>query len=52
MLYITLLDQFHPGIYKSQVVDVCEHLNKSLNKKITLVAFLSVREIRVSRPKI
>jgi len=52
MLYITLLDQFHPGIYKSQVIDVCEHLNKSLNKKITLVAFLSIREIKTERPKI
>ena len=52
MLYITLLDQFHPGIYKSQVIDVCEHLNKSLNKKITLVAFLSIREIKTAKPKI
>lgn len=52
MLYITLLDQFHPGIYKSQVVDVCEHLNKSLHKKITLIAFLSIREIKIAKPKI
>ncbi|WP_317898621.1 hypothetical protein [Aurantibacillus circumpalustris] len=45
MLYITLLDQFHPGIYSSQVVDVCHHLNKISKFKIRIVAFLSVREL-------
>ncbi len=45
MLYVTLLDQFHPGIYSSQVVDVCDHLNKRFNARIRLVAFLSLREL-------
>lgn len=45
MLYITLLDQFHPGIYSSQVIDVCYHLNKRFNAKIRVVAFLSIREL-------
>ncbi|MGE0567502.1 MAG: hypothetical protein AB7O73_06095 [Bacteroidia bacterium] len=45
MLYITLLDQFHPGIYSSQVIDVCDHLNKNHKANIQLVAFLSLREL-------
>jgi hypothetical protein len=45
MLYITLLDQFHPGIYSSQVIDVCDYLNKRHNAKIRLVAFLSIKEL-------
>ena len=45
MLYLTLLDQFHPGIYSSQVIDVCDHLNKRHNVRIRIVAFLSVREL-------
>ena len=45
MLYITLLDQFHPGIYSSQVIDVCDHLNKKYRANIRLVAFLSIREL-------
>jgi hypothetical protein len=45
MLYITLLDQFHPGIYSSQVIDVCDYLNKKHSEKIRLVAFLSIREL-------
>jgi len=45
MLYITLLDQFHPGIYSSQVIDVCDYLNKKHNAKIRLVAFLSIKEL-------
>ncbi len=46
MIYITLLDQFHPGIYSSQVIDVCDYLNQKHNAKIRLVAFLSIRELR------
>lgn len=45
MLYITLLDQFHPGIYSSQVIDVCDYLNKRYDAKIRVVAFLSVKEL-------
>ena len=45
MLYITLLDQFHPGIYSSQVVDVCDHLNQKHKANIRLVAFLSIKEL-------
>ncbi len=52
MLYITLLDQFHPGIYSSQVIDVCDHLNSKHKVKIRVLAFLSIREIKESKPKI
>lgn len=45
MLYITLLDQFHPGIYSSQVVDVCDHLNQKYKANIRIVAFLSLKEL-------
>jgi glycosyltransferase involved in cell wall biosynthesis len=45
VLYITLLDQFHPGIYSSQVIDVCDYINKEHNAKIRLVAFLSIKEL-------
>jgi hypothetical protein len=46
MLYITLLDQFHPGIYSSQVIDVCDYLNEKYNAKVRIVAFLSIKELR------
>ncbi|MES2836982.1 MAG: hypothetical protein V4667_05630 [Bacteroidota bacterium] len=52
MLYVTLLDQFHPGIYSSQVIDVCNYLNEKHNAKIRLCAFLSIREIKTAKPKI
>ncbi|HKC68186.1 MAG TPA: hypothetical protein VKG26_08145 [Bacteroidia bacterium] len=45
MIYVTLLDQFHPGIYSSQVIDVCDYLNAKHNTKIRVVAFLSIREL-------
>jgi glycosyltransferase involved in cell wall biosynthesis len=45
VLYITLLDQFHPGIYSSQVIDVCDYINKEHKVKIRLVAFLSIKEL-------
>ncbi len=51
MLYITLLDQFHPGIYSSQVIDVCDYLNKKHYAKIRLVAFLSIKELLRSNAK-
>lgn len=51
MLYITLLDQFHPGIYSSQVIDVCDYLNKKHNAKIRLVAFLSLKELLKTESK-
>jgi len=46
VLYITLLDQFHPGIYSSQVIDVCDYLNQKHNARIRVVAFLSIKELR------
>ncbi|MBL7918545.1 MAG: hypothetical protein JNM96_09110, partial [Bacteroidia bacterium] len=52
MLYITLLDQFHPGIYSSQVIDVCDYLNKKHNAKIRIVAFLSIKELRNTNAKL
>lgn len=51
MLYITLLDQFHPGIYSSQVIDVCDHLNKRFNANIRIVAFLSIKELLKTNAK-
>lgn len=51
MIYVTLLDQFHPGIYSSQVLDVCDHLNKKFNANIRVVAFLSLRELYRSDAK-
>jgi hypothetical protein len=45
MLYITLLDQFHPGIYSSQVIDVCDNLNKKHKINIRILAFLSIKEL-------
>ncbi len=48
MLYITLLDQFHPGIYKSQVIDVCKYLKDKSSKPLRLIPFLSIREIQRS----
>ena len=34
MLYVTLLDQIHPGIYSSQVIDVCDFLNDKYKAKL------------------
>lgn len=45
MIYVTVLDQFHPGIYSSQVIDVCDYLNNHFKARIRIVAFLSIREI-------
>ncbi|MCE3260606.1 MAG: hypothetical protein K0S12_2247, partial [Bacteroidetes bacterium] len=52
MIYITLLDQFHPGIYSSQVIDVCDYLNHKYKANIRIVAFLSIREISAAKPKL
>lgn len=51
MIYVTLLDQFHPGIYSSQVIDVCDYLNEKHNAKIRVVAFLSIKELRSTDAK-
>ena len=51
MIYITLLDQFHPGIYSGKVIDVIDYLNKKHQAKIRLVAFLSIRELLRSDAK-
>lgn len=42
--YITLLDQYHPGIYDSQVIDVIKYWNK-LEYDTRLYAFLSIKEL-------
>jgi hypothetical protein len=52
MLYITLLDQVHQGIYSSQVVDVCDFLNKNYRMNIRICAFLSIREYKEGKPKL
>jgi hypothetical protein len=52
MLYITLLDQVHQGIYSSQVVDVCDFLNKKYKANIRICAFLSIREYKEGKPKL
>lgn len=51
MIYITLLDQFHPGIYSGQVIDVIDYLNKEHQGDVRLVAFLSIRELQRSDAK-
>jgi hypothetical protein len=51
MIYITLLDQFHPGIYSSQVIDVCDYLCDRHGVKIRVVAFLSIKELRSTDAK-
>jgi hypothetical protein len=52
MLYITLLDQVHQGIYSSQVVDVCDFLNRKYRTNIRICAFLSIREYKEGKPKL
>jgi glycosyltransferase involved in cell wall biosynthesis len=42
--YITLLDQYHPGIYDSQVIDVIKYWNE-LGYDTRLYAFLSIKEL-------
>lgn len=49
--YITLLDQYHPGIYDSQVIDVCRYLNDNFEVDVQLIAFLSIKELRRSDAK-
>jgi hypothetical protein len=51
MIYVTVLDQFHPGIYSSQVIDVCDYLNNRFKVRIRIVAFLSIRELYNSDAK-
>ena len=43
--YITLLDQYHPGIYDSQVIDVIQFMNDKLDTNVRLYAFLSIKEL-------
>jgi len=43
--YVTLLDQYHPGIYDSQVIDVCNYLNDNFDVEVQLIAFLSIKEL-------
>lgn len=51
LAYVTLLDQYHPGIYDSQVIDVCHYLQNNFNVRIKLIAFLSIRELRNTEAK-
>ena len=48
--YITLLDQYHPGIYDSQVIDVVKYWNQ-IGYDTRLYAFLSIRELLRSNAK-
>lgn len=51
MLYLTFNDA-PSGIYISQVSDVCAFLNRELNARIRLVAFISLRSFFRNRKKI
>ncbi len=51
LAYITLLDQYHPGIFDSQVIDVCAYLNNNFEVNIQLIAFLSIKELRSTDAK-
>lgn len=51
MIFLTYNDP-PTGVYSSQVIDVCEYLNKQLNANIRLVAFVSIRGFFKSRNKI
>ncbi len=49
--YVTLLDQYHPGIFDSQVIDVCNYLTKNFDADVQLIAFLSIKELHDTNAK-
>lgn len=54
MIYLTFGNQ-SDGVYSSYVTEVCKFLNKQFNIKITIIAFISIRQfwsVRRSRKKL
>jgi len=51
MIYLTYNDQ-PSGVFSSQVNDVCNYLNKTLNARIKLVAIISLHNFSENRNKI
>ena len=50
MIYLTYNDQ-PSGVFSSQVNDVCNYLNKTMNARIKLVAIISLRPYVTSRAR-
>lgn len=51
MIYLTVNDG-PSGVYKSQVIDVIESLNKNLDESVKLVALISLRSFSSNKKKI
>ncbi|MEP7168717.1 MAG: hypothetical protein ABI855_05050 [Bacteroidota bacterium] len=51
MIYLTYADP-PSGVFSSQVNDVCNYLNKSLDANIRLVAFISLHDFKKNKAKI
>jgi hypothetical protein len=51
MIYLTYADQ-PSGVFSSQVIDVCNYINTISDKKIKLVAFISIHDFKRNRNKI
>lgn len=51
MIYLTFADQ-PSGVFSSQVIDVCKHIDQTFPVKIKLVAFISIRGFKENRQKI
>lgn len=51
MIYLTYADQ-PSGVYSSQVIDVCNYLNKTADANIKLVAFISLHGFAANKAKI
>ncbi len=51
MIYVTYADQ-PSGVFSSQVIDVCNYLNTLSDKRIKLVAFISIHDFKKNRNKI
>ncbi|HNQ13787.1 MAG TPA: hypothetical protein PKH65_00220 [Bacteroidia bacterium] len=51
MIYLTFGDQ-PSGVYSSQVIEVCKHLEKSFHIRVKLIAFISLRSFLSNRSKI
>ncbi|MBT8195305.1 MAG: hypothetical protein KJO64_02680 [Bacteroidia bacterium] len=51
MIYLTYSDPL-TGVFQSQVIDVCNYLNKALDIKVCLVSFISIKGFWKSRKRI
>jgi hypothetical protein len=51
MIYLTFADQ-PSGVFSSQVIDVCSHIDKSFPVRIKLVSFISFRQFSQNKKKI